>query len=172
MEKVVFTIDGNTDAYVGYTKGGIWNGWACPFFTMDEALRIMNTYNKYNDNHIYYDETTDSFRIDEEGCASEIYKGKDYSTAEGIKHLYPIGNCCWIWNQEFTTPTARAIEDFLWEFDTYEYWDNLKIEDDVAEEIEKQLQDVDVFKEVVIIFQNEELSAEEKFTRLGGILKL
>lgn len=161
MERVVFTMDGNADAYVGYTSGANWNGWACPNFEVNEAFRIMEEFNKCAETPMHYDEATDSFRVD-----YEVYKGINCKTAEGIKHLYPIGSHCWVWDQTYTTELAKEIEDFLWEFDTYEYWNNLKGSEDIAEEIDKQLQDVDVFREAIIIFRNEDLSADEKFEQL------
>ena len=41
MRKSVFTVDGFADAYIGYTRGDRWNGWAAPYFEREEAIRVM-----------------------------------------------------------------------------------------------------------------------------------
>lgn len=173
MEKTVFTIDNINDAYIGFTRGNNWNGWACPYFSYDEGIRVMQGFNECAENPMHYDEATDSFRVnDEEGWECECYKGIDITTPEGIKHLYPIGNSCWVWDQEYTNEIAKELAEFLWEYDTYEYWNTFDRDTDAAKEIENQLQDVGIFKEVIIILRNEDLSDDEKFEKLGEVSKL
>ena len=93
MYKKVFTIDGFDHVYIGYTSGRRWNGWATPHFEFAEALEIMHEYNKCSDDILMqYDKVYDQFYIlDKESDEFEVWKGKDYNTTEGIKHLYGIG---------------------------------------------------------------------------------
>ena len=172
MEKTVFTIGNYNDAYIGFTAGRTWNGWACPYFCYDEAIRIMHGFNECAESPMYYDEATDSFCVKDEEGFSEIYKGIDIATPDGIKHLYPIGYCCWVWDREYTNVVAKELADFLWEYDTYEYWNTFDRDTDAAKEIEEQLQDIGIFKEVIIILRNEDLSDDEKFEKLGEVSKL
>lgn len=38
MKKALFQIE-NSPMYMGYTDGTRWNGWATPFFTLEEAKK-------------------------------------------------------------------------------------------------------------------------------------
>ena len=99
MYRTIFTIDCFIPAYIGYTSGRLWNGWGTPFFEIAEALQVMADYNKNTDRPMQYDEETDSFRVAEtEYTDEEVWKGKNYNTEDGIKHLYGIGAYCWIWD--------------------------------------------------------------------------
>jgi len=111
FRKTQFYIE-SSDKYEGYTKGERWNGWECPRFTKDVAMKIMNDF--YNDEFpAWYDENLDAFiyynqnavgkkdfykdnltqdEIDEYFC---VYEGFDI---EGL-HLYPIGAWFWIWDE-------------------------------------------------------------------------
>ena len=46
MYKTIFTIDGIAPAYIGYTSGRLWNGWATPYFEVNEAFAVMKDFNK------------------------------------------------------------------------------------------------------------------------------
>lgn len=109
MKRAKFTIEGNQNTYNGYAEDRNWNGWACPLFPFDEARRIMTHYNQTMDTQMYYNETTDSFLV-----SGEIYKGVDIDTPDGIRHLYPIGNSCWIWEmQEIFTKADLKTGDVV-----------------------------------------------------------
>ena len=36
MYKTIFTVDGFVPAYIGFTEGNLWNGWATPYFSTKE----------------------------------------------------------------------------------------------------------------------------------------
>ena len=178
MHKIVFTIDGFNYPHIGYTSGRRWNGWATPFFEIDEALRVMQEYNEGRDEteQMTYDKETDTFSVKEMGgFDGDEWKGKNYQTEEGIKHLYGIGAYSWVW--EDTTPDdiraiAQRIEDFLWELDTYEHRDQYDDPEELVEEIIAQLQDFKTLKEVLIALYTEDLTEQELVEKLGKELKV
>ena len=101
MRKSMFTIDSYPTAHIGYTEGRKWNGWATPYFEMDEALEVMAEFNECADHPMCYDKIYDQFYVWDEGNDDfETWKGKDYATADGIKHLYGIGAFSWVWDEE------------------------------------------------------------------------
>ena len=176
MYKLVFTIDGFSYPHIGYTAGRRWNGWATPFFEVDEAFAIMGEYNRGREatEQMFYDKETDTFRIDAtEYTDADEWKGINCQTEDGLKHLYGIGAYSWVWDD--TTDydiraVAQSIEDFLWELDTYEHRDQYDDREDLVAEIIKQLQDFNVLKQVLSVFYAEDLSENELYEKLGGIL--
>jgi hypothetical protein len=102
MQVTKFAIDTfGQEVFDGFTKGETWNGWACPYFTLEQAQRIVVAHTTLG-NKAAYDETKDSFSFhfseDEiETFSAEIIDGRK---------LYPIGARNWIWeeiNQEFAS---------------------------------------------------------------------
>lgn len=180
MKKTIFTIDGIAPAYIGYTSGALWNGWATPFFEINEALQVMEEYNKNTDSHMQYSEIYDKFFInDPEGLQYEPleeWKGKNIATKDGIKHLYGIGAYCWIWDAVTDGDRrgfAQQIEEFIYFHDTYNYWDEYDLKrDEVVESIIKQFQDLNTFHKAICIMRREDLKAEEILEALGKILTL
>lgn len=178
MRKLVFTIDGFKYPHIGFTEGKRWNGWATPFFEIDEAIKIMQEYNEYREatEQMTYDEETDTFSVKEtEGTDGDEWKGRNYNTDEGIKHLYGIGAYSWVWDdttQADIRAVAQSIEDFLWELDTYEHRDQYADEEELVEEIIAQLQDFNTLKQVLIAFYTEDLTEQELADRLGKELKV
>lgn len=64
MHESAFEIDDNIAIYDGYTDGTHWNGWACPWFTNEIALEIVDAYNALmpdNEPRAIYNETEDTF---------------------------------------------------------------------------------------------------------------
>jgi hypothetical protein len=180
MKKTIFTIDSIAQAYIGYTSGRLWNGWATPYFEINEAFQIMEEYNKYNDNPMQYDERYDKFFInDQEGMQYEPveeWKGKNIVTDDGIKHLYGIGAYCWIWdtvNDGDRRGFAQQIEEFIYYHDTYNYWDEYDLKrEEVVNSIAEQFQDLNTFHKAICIMRREDFKAEEIFEALGKILTL
>jgi hypothetical protein len=41
MKKAIFYIDGGNGYYCGYTNGQQWNGWAMPYLSKSEILRML-----------------------------------------------------------------------------------------------------------------------------------
>ena len=176
MYKKVFTIDGFDHVYIGYTSGRRWNGWATPYFEFAEALEIMHDYNECTETSMQYDKVYDQFYIlDKESDEFEVWKGKDYNTTEGIKHLYGIGAYSMTWDNitDYDIENiALRIEDFIWEFDTYHYQDECIDRMQTVESIIDQLKDSNTLKQAIRIFYNDDLTEELKFEKLGGILRV
>lgn len=95
MLESAFEIDDNIAIYDGYTDGTHWNGWACPWFTKETALEIVDAYNALmpdNELRAIYNETEDTFIFygyDE--AETEEFKGKDSTINGKTLHLYPVG---------------------------------------------------------------------------------
>ena len=176
MRKTIFTIGTCTQAYIGYTRGDDWNGWATPHFEIAEAMRVMADYNKDTGNPMWYDKDTDTFHIAETEYTDEcIWSGRNCNTNEGVKHLYGIGAYCWTWeiiDGRGCSFLAEGIEDFIYEYDTYEAKDLYNDRNEMTEAIKNQLKELKTFQQAYEIWHAEDLSQDEKFTKLGGILKL
>ena len=176
MKKALFTMNEFNYPHIGYTKGDNWNGWATPHFEIDEALSIMEEFNRDSGNPMWYDEQTDTFRVAETEYTDEyVWRGRNCHTDDGVKHLYGIGAYSWTW--EDTTYNdiyiiAQIIEDHIWEFNTYEYRDQYDDRDELIDKIISQIKELKTLKQVIIYLYNEELTAEELFNKLGGILKI
>lgn len=100
MHKAIFTIGEHPKAYIGYTSGKSWNGWATPYFELDEAKRVAEDFNETAEFPMQYDEVYDQFYIlDTETSDLETWQGIDMPTAKGIKHLYGIGAYSWMWEE-------------------------------------------------------------------------
>ena len=177
MFKTIFTINGFVPAYIGYTSGRLWNGWATPNFELDVALQLMADYNKETDNPMQYDKTTDTFRIAETRYTDEeVWQGRDCNTDDGIKHLYGIGAYCWIWdavNDNDRRHIAQEVEEFIFYHDTYQYHDEYGVErEQTVELILEQLKNLEVFHKVIYIIEDETITDADRFEKLGGILTL
>jgi hypothetical protein len=174
MHKTVFTISDYPKAYIGYTSGKRWNGWATPHFALDEAKRVAEGFNECAEYPMQYDEVYDQFYIlDKETTELETWKGEDIQTEEGIKHLYGIGAYSWVWDEATDQDCkwlAEGIEDFLWEFNTYEHKDQYADREELVEAIKIQLRELTVFKQAYEIWHDEDLSQDERFDKLSKIL--
>ena len=101
LQETEFYLDMDPDqTYTGYTDGDTWNGWACPYFSKDEAQKITEAFDGLE--HPYdgslhratYDEETDAFAFYEPTSDTwETFKGVD---RDG-KRVYPIGTYAWTW---------------------------------------------------------------------------
>jgi hypothetical protein len=179
MRKTVFTIDDNKLAYIGYTIGEKWKHYDVPYFDIDAAIKIVEEFNTIAEYPIIYDSIYDQFYLYDEGNKEyEIYKPKEFKTAGGIKKLYPIKGWYWQW-EEFTEGNiqnlAEGIEDWLWEFDTYAYWDCFGIEWDrefIVMKIKAQLKELETLAKTIKIYYSDILSAEEKYNALREGLKV
>jgi hypothetical protein len=177
MYKTIFTIDGIVPAYIGYTSGRLWNGWATPFFEVTEAFAVMKDFNKSyegTEHLMEYDAERDEFFVYDEGFEDfERWKGANYNTDEGIKHLYGIGAYCLVWdavNDCDRRYLAQQVEEFIC---YHKHLDEYGIaRDKTVESIIKQFKNLDTFHKAICIMRNEELEADERFKKLGGILKL
>ena len=174
MRKSVFTIDDNKLAYIGYTQGERWKHYDVPYFDIDTSIQIVNEFNTIAEYPIIYDDIYNQFYLYDEGNKEyEIYKGKEFKTAEGIKILYPIKGWYWLW-EEFTESDiqtlAEGIEDWLWEFDTYDYKDKYNDRADLLRELKIQLRELETLAEAIKIYYSDIYNAEEKFEELNKLL--
>lgn len=99
LKQATFVID-DGPRYIGYDEEYSWNGWACPWFTKEESLKIAEWLNSYIVDTLTFDETKDAFKYVPQDDSGDIdyYIGADISTEDGVKHLYPIGNKSWTWD--------------------------------------------------------------------------
>ncbi len=96
MRAAKFIIDtfGN-EAFDGFTLDETWNGWARPYFTFEQAQRIVEAHRSHGDK-AWYDEAEDVFSFE---MGEDEVDSFPAETIEGRK-LYPIGTGCWIWEEE------------------------------------------------------------------------
>ena len=161
MYKTVFTIGEVTDAYIGYTSGKLWNGWATPYFELAEAVRVMNSFNECSEYPMQYDVVYDQFYIlDTDTADLEVWKGKDYVTAEGIKHLYGIGAYSMTWDEEHSKSVAERIVDL---FEDYDFAAD-------QQEIAEKLKNISNFKNALVVLRSD-IEAETKISRLQEVIK-
>ena len=174
MHKAVFTIGEYPKAYIGYTSGRLWNGFATPYFELAEAKRVAEGFNEAAEYPMQYDEVYDQFYIlDTETTELEKWKGEDIHTEEGIKHLYGIGAYSWVWDEATDRDgkhLAEVIEDFIYEYDTYGYRDVGIEREEMVEAIKEQLKELTTFKQTYEIWHDEELSQDERFEKLSKLL--
>ena len=176
MRQTVFTIEACPKAYIGYTTSRLWNGWATPYFEKAEAIRVMEDYNRQNESPIFYNEEFDTFyHFGTDSFGGEMWRGEEYATKDGIKHLYGIGAFAWIWDavtEEDCIYLAEAIDEFIYDYDTYGYRDVGIDREEMVEAIENQLKELTVLQQVYEVWHSEDLNIDERFEKLGGILKL
>ena len=161
MRKAIFTISEYPKAYIGYTSGKLWNGWATPSFELKEAKLVAEGFNECAEFPMQYDEVYDQFYIlDMETKELETWKGIDVQTPEGIKHLYGIGAYSWIWDEESAESVAKGIDDLFWDYDISTNWQS------IAEEFK----DFNLFRLATEILRDDN-PAEEKIQKLKEELK-
>jgi hypothetical protein len=90
--KAFFSMDCMDVNIEGLTYGNRWNGWACPYFTYENAMKIAEV---MPDFHMWYDMDNDLFFTTDEETDSEEFFPK---LIDGIKY-YGIGNCSWCWDE-------------------------------------------------------------------------
>lgn len=171
MRKSVFTLEEHPKAYIGYASAQ-WKLWDMAHFELDVAKQIMEDFEL----PISYDEGNDQFKLWDEGFGDYIFvKGEDCHTEEGIKHLYGIGAGSWLWegvNEGIRQYLAQGIEDFIYEYDTYEYKDQCDDREEVVEGIKNQLRELIIFKKVYEMWHDEELSRDELFDGLREFINV
>ncbi len=86
----------------GYTAGEEWNGWACPYFTYDQACRIVEAHRRHGW-EAHYDPVKDEFvfSFERDGLPDPdafpaVHIGED--------KFYPIGAFGWIWSEADSLP--------------------------------------------------------------------
>lgn len=172
MRKALFRIN-DGPVYIGYTNGYLWNGWATPYFPLEEAQKIQADNNEAVF-PICHDEEKDEFY---QSVYDEpyIWKGEDIETVDGIKHLYGIGAYSHIWDElgkDEKHYLAEQILELVADIDPYEYRDSYDNEDECLEAILSELDDVDTFYKAYIIMNDVGLEADEIFNKLAEVLHI
>ena len=170
MKKAVFYIDGGP-AYIGYTNGDRWNGWATPYFTFEEAQRLQTDWNRETDFPMLYDVSKDEFRVKYDGDdVPYIWKGEDIQTVDGKLHLYGIGAYSHIWDKadkDDKRYLAQIISDFLYDYDPHKYDDS----DNIIEAFVIQFSDIYAFAEAYNIM-NGTWDGDQTYKKLNEVFNI
>lgn len=91
----------------GYTKGFLWNGWAQPYFELDEAMRIAKQFGDMT-----YDKERDVFIADTQQYypdePNEEFAGEDLVVNGEVKRVYAIGAGAWTWDDLGPSAAQKA----------------------------------------------------------------
>ena len=174
MRKALFYIDGGP-IYVGYTNGDRWNGWATPYFTLEEAQKLQAEFNQGDGLRMFYDCQADKFILQyEDDDEPYVWEGEDIQTVDGKLHLYGIGAYSHIWDEvdgDDKRYLAQTISEFLQDFDPYEWNDQDYDEYEVIDELIAQFADLAVFAKAYTIM-NTERAEDEIFMKLREVLHI
>jgi hypothetical protein len=94
-EFVIDTFDG--DVFEGFTEGESWNGWACPYFTFEQAQKVAESHKQAIAN-AWYDEKSDTFNFQMDKDAEDDIEPYEGVAIEGQK-FYSIGHSHWVWRE-------------------------------------------------------------------------
>lgn len=176
MRKSAFALCEDPNAYIGYTSGRLWNGWATPYFTLEEAQRLQAEFSQGADSPMLYDVTKDEFRLKyEDDDEPYIWEGEDIQTVDGIKHLYGIGAYSHIWDEldeDFKRNLAQQINDFLYDYDTYSYEDVVDDADEFIEDIILEFANLNAYRKAYEVMYNDAYSADEIYTKLTELFTI
>ena len=67
---------------------------------------------------------------------------------------------------------AEAIEEFIYEYDTYEARDLYEFREEMLETIKAQLKELTTFQKVYDMWYNDDLTEEFKYEKLGEVLSV
>jgi hypothetical protein len=100
MQPAKFTLDFlECQHFNGFTRGENWNGFACPYFTYDQAQDVVMAW-QWKGCEAFYNSASDEFVFELTVAGgtkeSDVFSGLE---VEG-KRLYPIGAFCWTWTEE------------------------------------------------------------------------
>ena len=101
MRKAKFKIESlGYEAFEGFTKDEEWNGWACPYFTFDQAQKVLKQFNLLHEiigqkGSALYDKNADIFVFPDDDNEPEIFA----AITENGQKFYPVGAFGWIWEE-------------------------------------------------------------------------
>lgn len=105
LQPATFTLDAFGERYFhGFSNGGLWNGFACPFFPLEEGLRlsIVNNATDYC-GRLEYDAIRDAFVFDEhaDGGDNALPSVPVVFWPEFVdgQKVYGIGASAWCWHE-------------------------------------------------------------------------
>lgn len=87
--------------FEGYATGDLWNGFACPYFTFDQAQAIVSAWLAHGW-QAHYDELKDAFvfSVNQDFATGH---SDEFDTFRPVfvdgQRLYPIGAFSWAWEQ-------------------------------------------------------------------------
>lgn len=115
--KSYFNIDMNNEFYEGYSDPNFrWNGWACPYFEKEVADYIASIVTDNETCILEYNEEQDKYfyTVMEGGeiIETDYFEKRIINTPEGIKEVYPIGSCNWIWD-DYSLSEVNEIDDSI-----------------------------------------------------------
>jgi len=102
MRPIKFKLESlGCETFDGFTRDEDWNGWDCPYFTFEQAQKVLKNYNELRqiigqNNLAQYDLATDAFIFpagDED--ETEVFAAIN----ENGQKYYPVGAFCWIWEE-------------------------------------------------------------------------
>ena len=93
LKKALFTIEDEINVE-GYDEDYSWNGWACPWFTKENADKIAT----WSSIPLEYDAKRDAYIEKDSDIGETAYVGEHIDTEDGTLLLYPIGNKSWVWS--------------------------------------------------------------------------
>ena len=95
MRAAKFVMDAFGDeVFDGFTQGETWNGWARPYFTFEQAKRIVEAHQAQG-GKASYDQAEDAFSFEMGENEVDSFPAE---TVEGRK-FYLVGAGCWIWEE-------------------------------------------------------------------------
>jgi hypothetical protein len=104
MQQKLFTLDGEK-SFVGFSNGETWNGFSCPYSELEECTKIMEAFNKDNEDlevsvKLVYDEEEDCFIEQDENYDEEeyvVYEAMFINVDGANKKVYALGSDEWTW---------------------------------------------------------------------------
>lgn len=101
LEKAYFHIGETAICYEGFTLGGYWNGWACPMFTFDVAMTILQNCTNSIHDKFWFDDVNNRLCAQFDGALEEIeiYEGEEYWYDGKLYTLYDVGAYSWVWDK-------------------------------------------------------------------------
>lgn len=175
MRKTLFQIN-DGPIYMGYTSGARWNGWATPYFTFEEAQKLQAEFNQDVASPMLYDVSKDAFVLKYDGDdVPYIWEGEDIVTEDGIKHLYGIGAYSHIWDDlgdEDKRYLAQQINEFMYDYDPYDYEDNVDDADDFIDGLIELFADIDKFAKAHRIMSGSWSDKDAIYTKLQEVFTL
>lgn len=104
-EKAHVSCDGyfGADAYVDMNER--WNGWALPYFTYDEAVKVLDACVAMSDisdiDEWHYEADVDCFVYHDLNADEDVYcDGRPLDVDGEDVVAYPIGTGAWIWDED------------------------------------------------------------------------
>jgi hypothetical protein len=88
------------ETFDGFTLGEDWNGWACPYFTFEQAQKVLKNFNELRKiigqkNLAFYDCAIDAFVFPVDEDEPEVFA----AVVKNKLKYYPLGAFCWIWEE-------------------------------------------------------------------------